>query len=174
MKFTFSIHFYHFDRLICHEGSQVSDGSLDFGYTSVLEEPTMRQRKGFTLLHGEGKRASPPFPPRNRAVLPGRAATLLQYFLWLSFRFTGAYFSTVLKMYHSGNVADKSRPHSTGSGTCFGVRRSLSPAVSGKVAVDIRAEWQGCEGSLICQVNGKEKSGFVITFLPTVHYAQNI
>lgn len=35
-------------------------------------------------------------------------------------------------------------------------------------------EINGCENSLRCKGNGKEKSGFVITFRPTLHYVQNI
>lgn len=56
-------------------------------------------------MEGE-KKVMPPFPPTYRAVPAGRAATPAWDFLCITFRFTGAYFSTVLKMYHAGTLAE--------------------------------------------------------------------
>lgn len=70
-----------------------------------------RQRRNVSLFFMEGEeRIMPSFPPTYRAVPAGRAATSVWDFLCVTFRFTGAYFSTVFKI-HFSRV---SRPHGTG------------------------------------------------------------
>lgn len=100
----------------------------------------MRQRrKGFTLLHGGGKKSETSFPTKEQSSSSWQSCytsmVLSAALLWVYWGIFQHSFKNVPFRQPSGI----SRPRGTGPVTSFRVRSSAA-AVSGKISVDIRAE----------------------------------